>query len=169
MTAPSKSRQASTSPVSCAEPNNPSRTEPESSFLGDADASYLLDRHRESDRSHEMRWRRDARRGARPLPRFDSRPRLPDALVLLDLRHETSLPESQEMRIVAYEISRVRERVAFGTCAVVACRDALFGMLRMFGRYRRLKLGWQNGAKPLVLGRKRSMWRKKVRTSGGLT
>ena len=89
--------------------------------------------------------------------------------VLLDLRHETSLPESQEMRVVAYEISRVRERVAFGTCAVVACRDALFGMLRMFGRYRRLKLGWQNGAKPLVLGRKRSMWRKKVRTSGGLT
>jgi hypothetical protein len=52
--------------------------------------------------------------------------------VLLDLSEETSLPESEEIRIVAYEISRVRERVEFGTCAVVACSDALYGMLRMF-------------------------------------
>ncbi len=52
--------------------------------------------------------------------------------VLLDLSQETSVPESEEMRIVADEIGRVRERVTFGTCAVVACRDALFGMLRMF-------------------------------------
>lgn len=52
--------------------------------------------------------------------------------VLLDLSEETSLPKSDEIRIVAYEISRVRERVEFGTCAVVACSDALYGMLRMF-------------------------------------
>jgi hypothetical protein len=51
--------------------------------------------------------------------------------VLLDLSEETSLPESEEIRIVAYEISRVRERVKFGTCAVVACSDALYGMIRM--------------------------------------
>jgi hypothetical protein len=52
--------------------------------------------------------------------------------VLLDLTEETSLPESEEIRIVAYEISRLRERVEFGMCAVAACRDALYGMLRMF-------------------------------------
>ena len=52
--------------------------------------------------------------------------------VLLDLSEQTSLPESQELRIVAYQMSRVRERVEFGTCAVVAYENALFGMLRMF-------------------------------------
>jgi hypothetical protein len=52
--------------------------------------------------------------------------------VLLDLSEQTSLPESEEIRIVAYEVSRVRERVEFGTCAVVVCSDALYGMLRMF-------------------------------------
>jgi hypothetical protein len=51
--------------------------------------------------------------------------------VLLDLSEQTSVPESQDMRTVAYEISRVRERVEFGTCAVVASSNALFGMLRM--------------------------------------
>lgn len=66
----------------------------------------------------------------RDLTRDPNCPRRLD--VLLDLSQETSLPESQEMRIVAYEISRVRERVVFATCAVVACGDALFGMLRMF-------------------------------------
>src|SRR5215467_13686505 len=52
--------------------------------------------------------------------------------VLLDLSEETSLPESEQIKIIAYEISRVRERVEFGTCAVVACSDALYGMIRMF-------------------------------------
>jgi len=52
--------------------------------------------------------------------------------VLLDLSEETSLPESEQIKIIAYEVSRVRERVEFGTCAVVACSDALYGMIRMF-------------------------------------
>ena len=30
------------------------------------------------------------------------------------------------------EFSRIKKKVRFNTCAVVATRDALFGMLRMF-------------------------------------
>lgn len=109
--------------------------------------------------------------------------------VLLDLSEETSLPETLDMRAVAHEISRVRERVEFGTCAVVACTDALFGMLRMlqvfteelFSEYwvsrslpeaeawlaeRRQARGSQpeEGSEAEKRARK-----EKVRTSGGLT
>ena len=60
-------------------------------------------------------------------------PECPDRLdVLLDLTEEITLPQSEELRIVSRAIARVRERVEFGACAVVAVRDALFGMLRMF-------------------------------------
>lgn len=52
--------------------------------------------------------------------------------VLLDLSEETSIPTKQNLQEVASEISRVRGRVQFGNCAIVACTDALFGMLRMF-------------------------------------
>ena len=102
--------------------------------------------------------------------------------VLLDLSQETSLPESQEMRIVAYEISRVRERVAFGTCAVVACSDALFGMLRMFQVFTEELFGDRSCSLPEAeawLAERREARgsrseeeydaEEKVRTSGGLT
>jgi hypothetical protein len=104
--------------------------------------------------------------------------------VLLDLSQETSLPESQDMRIVAYEISRVRERVAFGTCAVVACRDALFGMLRMFQVFTEEVFGESRVFRSLPeaeawLAERREargsraeeeyQAEEKVRTSGGLT
>src|ERR1041385_9421591 len=60
-------------------------------------------------------------------------PECPEQLdVLLDLSQETSLPSTSELLAVAYEIRRVRQRVRFGMCAVVAQRDALYGMLRVF-------------------------------------
>jgi hypothetical protein len=52
--------------------------------------------------------------------------------VLLDLTEQTLVPASENLRDVAREISRIRGKVQFGTCAIVACTDALFGMLRMF-------------------------------------
>jgi hypothetical protein len=52
--------------------------------------------------------------------------------VLLDLTEETSLPEVRNLRDVVREMERVRYKVQFGTCAIVAPRDALFGMIRMF-------------------------------------
>jgi len=60
-------------------------------------------------------------------------PDCPDYLdVLLDLSKQTSLPQSDELREVTEAIRRVRDRVRFGYCAIVASTDALFGMLRMF-------------------------------------
>ena len=52
--------------------------------------------------------------------------------VFLDLSETTSLPLSGQISAVAVEISRIKKKVRFDTCAVVANRDALFGMLRMF-------------------------------------
>jgi len=60
-------------------------------------------------------------------------PLCPDSLdVFLDLSETTSLPLSGQISAVAVEISRVKKKVRFNACAVVATRDALFGMLRMF-------------------------------------
>jgi hypothetical protein len=53
--------------------------------------------------------------------------------VLLDLREETSLPETQDLREVKYQLSKFLRSVRFGACAVVVCDEALFGMMRMFG------------------------------------
>jgi len=58
---------------------------------------------------------------------------LPERLdVLLDLGPMTSLPESEQLREVTRAVDRLKTRVAWGTCAIVARRDALFGMSRMF-------------------------------------
>jgi len=60
-------------------------------------------------------------------------PDCPDHVdVLLDLSEETSIPKTENLRRVTSEISRIQARVQFGACAIVACTDALFGMLRMF-------------------------------------
>ena len=60
-------------------------------------------------------------------------PESPEYLdVLLDLSEETSLPASGQLQSVAYEIKRIRQKVRFGLCAVVAEKDALYGMLRVF-------------------------------------
>jgi len=60
-------------------------------------------------------------------------PDCPDRLdVLLDLCEERTIPQSQDLRAVTGAIAGVRGRVQFGACAVVAPRDVLYGMLRMF-------------------------------------
>ena len=43
-----------------------------------------------------------------------------------------SLPETREISRVVSEIKRVRGQVRFGACAIVAHRDALIGMMRVF-------------------------------------
>ena len=53
--------------------------------------------------------------------------------VLLDLTEETSLPETQDLREVKYQLNKLLRSVRFGACAIVACDEALFGMMRMFG------------------------------------
>ena len=52
--------------------------------------------------------------------------------VLLDLSEVNSLPDTGQLRAVSYEIRKLQAKVRFDACAVVADRDALFGMLRMF-------------------------------------
>ncbi len=52
--------------------------------------------------------------------------------VLLDLSEQTTIPKTDQLRAVAREIGRVRGRAQFGACAIIACQDALFGMIRMF-------------------------------------
>ena len=60
-------------------------------------------------------------------------PECPDRMdVLLDLSEQTSIPTKENLGDVTGEISRIRGRVQFGTLAVVAYPDALFGMQRMF-------------------------------------
>jgi len=59
-------------------------------------------------------------------------PNCPDHVdVLLDLSEQTSIPTNENLRDVTREIGRIRNNVQFGACAIVACSDALFGMLRM--------------------------------------
>jgi hypothetical protein len=52
--------------------------------------------------------------------------------VLLDLSEMTSLPTSSNLTGVTTELARVRPRVQFDGCAIIATQDALFGMARMF-------------------------------------
>ena len=53
-------------------------------------------------------------------------------IVLLDLVGTTTLPESGQLLEVARAVERLKAKVKWGTCAIVASRDALFGMIRMF-------------------------------------
>lgn len=52
--------------------------------------------------------------------------------VLLDLSEANSLPDASQIRAVSYELKKIQKNVRFDACAIVAVRDALFGMLRMF-------------------------------------
>jgi len=52
--------------------------------------------------------------------------------VLLDLSEVNSLPDASQIRAVALELKKIEKNIKFGACAIVAARDALFGMLRMF-------------------------------------
>ena len=60
-------------------------------------------------------------------------PKCPERLdVFLDLREMNSIPEPRQISTVITELRRVRARVRFDACAILACGDALFGMMRMF-------------------------------------
>ena len=61
--------------------------------------------------------------------------------MLLDLSEITSLPTSSQLSAVTTEIARVRPRVQFDGCAIIASRDALFGMARMFEVFAESYLG----------------------------
>lgn len=59
-------------------------------------------------------------------------PTRPDRLdVLLDLRDIATPPEAAQLQAVADRVSLV-EGLVFGACAIVASREAVFGMARMF-------------------------------------
>ena len=52
--------------------------------------------------------------------------------VLLDLSTADLLPESSQLSAVTGELSSIRDKVRFRSCAIVTSRDAMFGMMRMF-------------------------------------
>jgi hypothetical protein len=50
----------------------------------------------------------------------------------LDVQDGTTVPKSDELHHVTRAIARIRSRVQFGACAIVAPTDVLFGKMRMF-------------------------------------
>jgi uncharacterized protein YerC len=57
----------------------------------------------------------------------------PDFLdVFLDLSEVESIPETRQISTVINEMNRIRGQVRFGACAILASRDALVGMMRVF-------------------------------------
>jgi len=64
---------------------------------------------------------------------LEADPSLPKRLdVFLDLDEMASIPEVDQLRDVARAIDRLRARVEWGSCAILASRDVTFGMSRMF-------------------------------------
>jgi hypothetical protein len=60
-------------------------------------------------------------------------PRCPERTdVLLDLSEVDSIPEPAQLSTVVRELGRIRPKVRFDACAIVASGNALFGMMRMF-------------------------------------
>ena len=52
--------------------------------------------------------------------------------VFLDLSEVESLPETPQLSMVVRALKRIRSKVRFGACAILARRDALVGMMRIF-------------------------------------
>lgn len=52
--------------------------------------------------------------------------------VFLDVSEADALPESGQLEAITAELAVVRAKAQFGICAIVAKRDAMFGMMRMF-------------------------------------
>jgi hypothetical protein len=55
--------------------------------------------------------------------------------VLLNVSEAEVLPDSSQLMSVKAELGAIREQVQFGICAIVAGRDAMFGMMRVFEVY----------------------------------
>jgi hypothetical protein len=66
----------------------------------------------------------------RALEKDTRRPERPD--VFLDLSEVDSAPDARQLSIVVGEMKRIGAKLRFGACAILASRDALFGMMRMF-------------------------------------
>jgi hypothetical protein len=52
--------------------------------------------------------------------------------VLLDLSQQQTEPTREQLWSVVAEVERLRDKVRWGACAIVASRDVLFGVGRMF-------------------------------------
>jgi len=52
--------------------------------------------------------------------------------VFLDLRELAATPSAEDIREAGNTIARLPSSLSFGACAIVAQRDALYGMSRMF-------------------------------------
>jgi len=52
--------------------------------------------------------------------------------VLLNVSALDALPERAQLGTVSAELSAVVQKAQFGACAIVASRDAMFGMMRVF-------------------------------------
>lgn len=52
--------------------------------------------------------------------------------VFLDVREMDALPTPSQISVVINQLGRVRNRIHFGACAIVASSNALFGTMRMF-------------------------------------
>ena len=55
--------------------------------------------------------------------------------VLLDLTEMRSVPESDQLRSVAREVEHLQQRLEWGSCAIVASSDVLYGMSRILRVY----------------------------------
>jgi hypothetical protein len=65
-------------------------------------------------------------------------PALPEkANVLLDLSGVTSLPGADQLWTVVGTVGKLRHKLRFGCCGIVATGDALYGMMRMFAVFGR--------------------------------
>jgi hypothetical protein len=53
--------------------------------------------------------------------------------VLLDVSLQEGIPFGTHLAPVATAVRSIREKVQFGSCAIVAPGDVMFGMMRMFG------------------------------------
>jgi hypothetical protein len=64
---------------------------------------------------------------------LEADPACPDRLdVLLDLSTVVNLPTPAQVKAIASETSRLLSRVRWGHCAIVAPRDVVYGVSRMF-------------------------------------
>jgi hypothetical protein len=52
--------------------------------------------------------------------------------VLLDVSTADTIPLSSQLGPISAELGAVRSKVQFGSCAIIAPRDAMFGMMRVF-------------------------------------
>jgi hypothetical protein len=52
--------------------------------------------------------------------------------VLLDVSTADTIPLSSQLGPISAELGAVRSKVQFGSCAIIAPRDAMFGMMRIF-------------------------------------